>query len=71
MNPNKAPGPDGMIPTFYQKHWAIVREYVVKLTRKFFQYGVLDADLNRTNIVLIPKKKQTVTVGDLRPIALC
>lgn len=28
-------------------------------------------ELNKTNIVLIPKKKCLVIVGDLRPISLC
>ena len=71
MNPDKAPGPDGMTPGFYQKYWNIVGEDIVKMVRDFFSSGVLKEELNYTNIVLIPKKKCPVVVGDLRPISLC
>lgn len=30
MNPNKASGPDGMTPLFFQKFWSIVRPEVVQ-----------------------------------------
>lgn len=71
MDPDKAPGPDGMTPGFYQKHWSIVGDDVVCLVRKFFQDGVMPTGLNDTNVVLIPKKKSPMVVGDLRPISLC
>ena len=71
MHPDKAPGPDGMTPAFYQKHRSIVGNDVVNMTSRFFQEGVIEPSLNETNIVLIPKKKNPVTVGDLRPISLC
>ncbi|XP_074374038.1 uncharacterized protein LOC141714417 [Apium graveolens] len=60
MDPNKAPGPDGVIPTFYQKHWSIVGQDVVFLVREFFKNCTLPEGLNETNIVLIPKKKSLV-----------
>lgn len=71
MDPDKAPGPDGMTPAFYQKHWAIVGHDVVELVRMFMQEGMLPEGINDTNVVLIPKKKCPTTVGDLRPISLC
>lgn len=71
MHPDKAPGPDGMTPAFFQKHWSIVGADVVKMVSNFFQDGVIPDDLNATNIVLIPKKKNLVSLGELRPISLC
>ncbi|KAL8145631.1 hypothetical protein AgCh_003685 [Apium graveolens] len=71
MNPDKSPGPDGMTPAFYQKHWSIIGGDVVDMVRKFFQHGIITKGLNDTNIVLIPKKKNPSSVGDLRPISLC
>ncbi|XP_074346913.1 uncharacterized protein LOC141685724 [Apium graveolens] len=71
MNPDKAPGPDGMTPGFYQKYWHIVGDDVVKLVQNFFSSGRLMEELNNTNIVLIPKKKCPIVVGYLRPISLC
>lgn len=71
MNPDKAPGPDGLTPGFFQKHWAIVGSDVVRLVRSFFSTGEILQNLNATNIVLIPKKKSPTMVSKLRLIALC
>lgn len=71
MHPDKAPGPDGMTPAFYQKYWSIVGDDVFKLVVKFFMEGSMDRELNKTNLVLIPKKKNPSLVGDIRPISLC
>lgn len=71
MHPDKAPGPYGMTPGFYQKYWSVVGTDLVKLVRDFFDSGRLKDGLNKTNIVLIPKKSVPVNMGDLRPIALC
>ncbi|XP_030487638.2 uncharacterized protein LOC115704575 [Cannabis sativa] len=71
MHPDKSPGPDGMTPGFYQRNWNVVGTDVIKLVRNFFLSGLLPAGLNHTNMVLIPKKKNPMTMGDLRPISLC
>uniref|UniRef100_A0A803PK80 Reverse transcriptase domain-containing protein n=1 Tax=Cannabis sativa TaxID=3483 RepID=A0A803PK80_CANSA len=71
MHPDKAPGPDGMKPGFYQKCWDLVGGDVVAQVQNFFLTGVLPAGLNNTNVVLIPKKKYPSHMGDLRPISLC
>lgn len=71
MNPDKAPGPDGMTPGFFQKYWSIVSANLLKIVRDFFETGQLMQERNDTNIVLIPKKKLPVKMDDLRPIAQC
>lgn len=71
MHPDKAPGPDGMTPAFYQKHWAVVGNEIIQLVRKFFETGEVLESMNDTNIVLIPKKKNPSLLSELRPIALC
>lgn len=71
MHPDKAPGPDGMTPGFFQRHWSIVGEDIVKMVKEFFSQGVMLEGLNETNLVLIPKKNNPSTVSDLRPISLC
>lgn len=71
MNPDKAPGPDGMTPGFFQKFWSIVGADLIRIVRNFFETGQMVPELNETNIVLIPKKKTPMDMGDLRPIALC
>ncbi|XP_062085599.1 uncharacterized protein LOC133791697 [Humulus lupulus] len=71
MHPDKAPGPDGMGPGFFQHHWGIVGTDIVNMVKDFFVSGTLPTGLNDTNLVLIPKKKNFSTMSDLRPIALC
>lgn len=39
MNLDKAPGPDGMTPVFFQRHWGIVGNDIIKLARQFFASG--------------------------------
>ncbi|KAM6557117.1 hypothetical protein CsatB_004136 [Cannabis sativa] len=71
MHPDKSPGPDGMTPGFYQKYWDVVGVDVISQVVDFFETCSFPADLNRTNIVLIPKKKHVTTMSELRPISLC
>lgn len=44
---------------------------MVRLCADFIRTGHLPPGLNRTHIVLIPKKSNPQNMGDLRPIALC
>ncbi|XP_060961840.1 uncharacterized protein LOC133032039 [Cannabis sativa] len=71
MHPDKAPGPDGMGPGFYQKHWDVVGPDIVNMVTDFFATGMISSGLNVTNLVLIPKKKNFISMSDMRPIALC
>lgn len=56
MNPDKAPGHDGMTPGFFQKHWDIVGPDIIWITKQFFTTGDIVHGLNATNLVLIPKR---------------
>ncbi|OMO57964.1 reverse transcriptase [Corchorus capsularis] len=70
MAPNKASGPDGMSPLFYQKYWHIVGEKVSEMALLFLNHGVALLEINHTNIVLIPKIDNPCQVKDYRPISL-
>ena len=67
----KAPGPDGFNGFFYQKYWEVVKESVVKAVQSFFQNGHMLREINRTNIVLVPKVKKPEEVSQFRPISCC
>lgn len=71
MHPDKSLGPDGMSPGFYQKHWSIVGDDVVKVVHAFFETEEFSDQLTSTNIVLVPKKQHPKVMTDLRPISLC
>ena len=67
----RAPGPDGLTASFYQTYWDIVGPAVVEEVRHFFNTGEFYSDLNHTNLCLIPKITNPITMKDFRPIALC
>ncbi|KAL9674104.1 hypothetical protein QQ045_030374 [Rhodiola kirilowii] len=71
LSPLKAPGLDGFPALFYQKNWGRIRGYLVDFVRDFWMNGELDNRVNRTMIVLIPKKNDADRMEDLRPISLC
>ncbi|CAN1261991.1 Putative ribonuclease H protein At1g65750 [Linum perenne] len=71
MEPNKAPGPDGFNPGFFQSFWPEIGSEIVRSCRMWLSEGALPPFINRTNIILIPKIDNPVSMKDLRPISLC
>lgn len=57
MDGDKAHGPDGFPPFFYQKMWPVVQSDIYDMVTSFFNKGYLLKELNKTNITLIPKHK--------------
>lgn len=71
MHPDKASGPDGLNPAFFQQFWLILGKKVFTCCKEWLNKGSFPASLNDTNVVLIPKKENACCMKDLRPIALC
>jgi hypothetical protein len=71
MNKQKAPGPDGFSPGFFQRAWSIVGEEVSEAILEFFQTGQLLQRANATILTLVPKKKNSASMADYRPISCC
>lgn len=70
MHPDKASGPDGLNPAFFQHFWNMVGKEVFKCCQHWLVECMLSAEVNDTTLVLIPKKNGD-DPKDLRPVALC
>lgn len=71
LGKTKTPVLDGLNGLFYQCHWDIIQDDLLKLVRDFFSSGVLPSDLNKTIIALIPKNSHPESLDQFRPISLC
>ena len=71
MHPDKSSGPDGLNPAFFQQFWPVLGKEVFMGCRDWLRNSSFPANLNDTNVVLIPKKNNACRMRDLRPIALC
>jgi hypothetical protein len=52
---NKAPGPDGFPPKFYQVFWHIIKEDLMALCKDFHDGTLLLHSLNFGTIILLPR----------------
>lgn len=71
MQPPKSPGPDGFGVSFYKHHWEAVGEKVSGAVLNFLEGGAFNPSINETFIALIPRKVNTASMSDYRPISLC
>jgi hypothetical protein len=67
----KAPGPDGFTNDFYKSCWQIIKAEVLNAFHAFHMqhYGTME-NLNRAQVVLIPKVEVATEPKDFRPISL-
>ncbi|XP_071903090.1 uncharacterized protein [Coffea arabica] len=71
MEPNKAPGSDGMSPLFFQKFWNSINQDLVSAIQGFFHNNIILKAINHTIISLIPKVDCPSEIKQFRPISLC
>ena len=67
---NKASGPDGVPNEFAQLYWSEVKDKIVNLIQGFHSCCIDISNLNRANIVMVPKKDSPMEVKDFRPISI-
>jgi mannosylglycoprotein endo-beta-mannosidase len=70
MNRSSAPGPDGFGPSFYRAAWGTIKPQILDLLHNFYQGNVQLERINRSYMVLLPKKPGAVAVDAFRPICL-
>ena len=71
MAPMKAPGPDGMLPLFFQHFQNIVDTDVTSSILSWLNTSILPHPLNHTFVALIPNNKNPEHVHQFCPIRLC
>ena len=70
MDRNSTPGPDSFGPSFYRATWSSIKREVMALLSAFHDGGADLERINRSYMVLIPKKPGAVSVDGFRPICL-
>lgn len=71
MGGTKALSLDGFSGWFYQSNWDLLGSELCNMVHSFYSQGYLLKEINRTNIVLIPKCVNLVTLVQYKLIRLC
>lgn len=71
MFPTKAPGPNGLPAVFFQKHWDVIQNSVIKTCLHVLNDQGTTTPLNHTYIALIFKVAKPRKTIKFRPISLC
>lgn len=71
MYPDKATGPDGLNPAFYQHFWHLCGKDILLACCHWLEVGSFPLNLNDTNISLILKTDSPYSMKDLCPTSLC
>ncbi|CAN0876808.1 hypothetical protein LINGRAHAP2_LOCUS11509 [Linum grandiflorum] len=66
MDADKAPGPDGLNPDFYQHFWSLLGDDVFVAVHGWLEDGVLPQELHKTNTVLLPNVDNVRSMKDNR-----
>lgn len=67
INRHKAFGLDGYDARFFQEFWLEIKYDIIHFVQDFFSRNFLDLAVNNTDIVLIPKKLNTICILDFQP----
>lgn len=65
MHPDKAPGPGGFNPAFYQKCWDLVEKEIFAEGVQWLNMGQFPTKLNNTNVIVILKVDSPQSMRDL------
>ncbi|MBA0794257.1 hypothetical protein Gohar_018607, partial [Gossypium harknessii] len=71
MTPLKASGNEKYPAFFFQKFWHIVRKNVVTYCLQELKNGKDFEEINKTNIVIVPKVQAQTNLGQFKLISLC
>ena len=71
MFPSKAPGPDGSLAHFYQRHWEVCGDGFTSIVLRTVTGVESRESINDTVLVLIPKVTNPTILAQFRPISLC
>lgn len=67
---NNAFGPDGLPSEFVRNFWPLIKADVLQIFEGFYHNRVGLEDINKANIVFIPKRDKPEGVGEFRPISI-